>query len=66
MERGEEVRGREVIRTLPAKVSEGIGDNPAPANATSGARQSSGPHKYLLQDAKGMKVVTFEKMRIPS
>jgi RecQ-mediated genome instability protein 1 len=64
VERGEEVRGREVIRTLPAEAGEGPGDNPAPANAPGGAGKSSGPHKYLLQDAKGTKVVAFETVRI--
>jgi RecQ-mediated genome instability protein 1 len=64
VERGEEVRGREVIRTLPAEAGEGPGDNPAP-NAASGLGKSSGPHKYLLQDAKGTKAVAFEKVRIP-
>ena len=65
VERGEEVRGREVIRTLPAEVREGTGDNPAPANATGRAAKWSGPHKYLLQDAKGTKVVAFERVHIP-
>jgi RecQ-mediated genome instability protein 1 len=65
VERGEEVRGREVIRTLPAEAGEGPGDNPPPANAAGGAGKSSGPYKYLLQDAKGTKVFAFEKVRIP-
>ena len=65
VERGEEVRGREVIRTLPAEAGEGPGDNPAPASAAGGAGKSAGPHKYLLQDARGTKVVAFEKVRVP-
>lgn len=65
VERGEEVRGREVIRTLPAETDEGPGENPAPANAAGGSSTLSGPHKYLLQDAKGTKVVAFEKVRVP-
>jgi RecQ-mediated genome instability protein 1 len=65
VERGEEVRGREVIRTLPAEAGEGPGDNPAPTNAAGGAARFSGPHKYLLQDAKGTKVVALEKVRVP-
>ena len=65
VERGEEVRGREVIRTLPAEAGEGPGENPAPANPAGGAGKSWGPHKYLLQDAKGTKVVAFEKVWIP-
>ena len=65
VERGEEVRGREVIRTLPAEAGEGPGDNPAPASAAGGAGKSAGPYKYLLQDAWGTKVVAFEKVRIP-
>ena len=65
VERGEEVRGREIIRTLPAEVGEGPGDNPAPTNAAGGAAMSSGQHKYLLQDARGTKVVAIEKVRVP-
>lgn len=65
VERGEEVRGREIIRTLPAEAGEGPGDSPMPANAAVGARKSWGPHRYLLQDAKGTKFVAFEKVHIP-
>ncbi len=64
IERGEEVRGREVIRTLPNEAAEGTGENPAPAGAGNVAK-SSGPHNLLLQDAKGTKVVAFEKTRVP-
>jgi RecQ-mediated genome instability protein 1 len=65
VERGEEVRGREVIRTLPAEAGEGSGENPVPVNAPTSAGKSSGPHKYLLQDGKGTKVVGFENVRVP-
>jgi RecQ-mediated genome instability protein 1 len=65
VERGEEVRGREIIRTLPAEAGEGLGDNPTATNAAGRAAWPSGPHKYLLQDAKGTKAVAFEKVRVP-
>ena len=65
VERGEEIRGREVIRTLPVEAGEGPGDNPAANNAAGRAAWSSGPHKYLLQDARGTKAVAFEKVRVP-
>jgi RecQ-mediated genome instability protein 1 len=65
VERGEEIRGREVIRTLPAEAGEGPGDNPAATSAAGGAARSSGPHRYLLQDARGTKAVAFEKVRVP-
>ena len=65
VERGEEIRGREIIRTLPAEAGEGPGDNPAATNTAGRASWSSGPHKYLLQDAKGTKTVAFEKVRVP-
>lgn len=64
VERGEEVRGREVIRTLPVEVGEGTGEGPAPAVPGASVR-STGPHKLLLQDARGTKVVAFEKARVP-
>lgn len=58
-ERGETTKGREIIRVVPdedstSTNSEGVLSNPA---ATS---TSSGPHKLLLQDAKGTKIYGFE------
>jgi len=62
VEAGEEVRGREVIRTLPPEATEG----PAPAApVASGAASGKGPHKYLLQDARGTVVSAFEKVTVP-
>ncbi|OAP58477.1 hypothetical protein AYL99_07567 [Fonsecaea erecta] len=79
VERGEEVRGREVIRTV-----NGMGDDDEVVNGTAapatvtGANTSSstglssaskklsfGPHKLLLQDARGTKVLAFELVKIP-
>lgn len=83
VERGEEVRGREVIRTVDSMEEEdGSGADPAaeagrapsarPNNAAAGAsdqfatrKLSMGPHKLLLQDAKGTKVLAFELVKIP-
>lgn len=59
-ERGETTKGREVVRVLPA---EDGGDAAAAADvsSTDGWQASSaGPHKLLLQDAKGTKVYGFE------
>lgn len=77
VERGEEIRGREVIRTVPGAVDD---DNSTTENSgqTSTARNTSlssttannnkkgstGPHKILLQDAAGNKVWAFELRRI--
>ncbi|KAK5006090.1 hypothetical protein LTR28_006911 [Elasticomyces elasticus] len=53
-ERGETTKGREIIRVVPNE------DGNA-ADTTQGAQEkSSGPHKLLLQDAKGLKVYGFE------
>lgn len=49
-ERGETRRGHEVIRVIPE-------EGTVPASASSA---STGPHKLLLQDAKGTKVFAFE------
>jgi RecQ-mediated genome instability protein 1 len=69
VERGEEVRGREVIRVLPAEArEEGPGEeNPGGPNvaASSAGKAAGGRHRYVLQDAKGTKVVAFESVRIP-
>lgn len=60
-ERGETTKGREVVRVLPA---EDGGDAAAAAadviSAGGGQASSAGPHKLLLQDAKGTKVYGFE------
>ncbi|GAB7332683.1 hypothetical protein MBLNU13_g04434t1 [Cladosporium sp. NU13] len=57
-ERGETTKGREVVRVLP---EEGTSGPDAPqAQAPSGQVKSAGPHKLLLQDAKGTKVYALE------
>ncbi|KAL2441640.1 hypothetical protein ABEF95_015983 [Exophiala dermatitidis] len=69
VERGEETRGREVIRT----VDEGNDEDAvsaARATITSNTRSTAtatslGPHKLLLQDAKGTKVLAFEVGKVP-
>jgi RecQ-mediated genome instability protein 1 len=62
VERGEEVRGREIVRTVDVDNSDARG---GAAGATAPATASSrGPHKYVVQDANGSKVTAFEKERI--
>jgi RecQ-mediated genome instability protein 1 len=59
IERGEMIKGREIIRTVSVEEeAEGI------AIATS-AKSSNGPFNLLLQDAKGMKVHAFTVSPIP-
>ncbi|KAK4943761.1 hypothetical protein LTR10_016664 [Elasticomyces elasticus] len=81
VERGEEIRGREVIRTVDGMEDEdGSGPDPAPiattrsapatanANASSPAatkKLSAGPHKLVVQDARGFEVLAFELVKIP-
>lgn len=55
-ERGETTKGREVIRVLPEEGTAGPDAPQAPA----GQITSSGPHKLLLQDAKGTKAYALE------
>lgn len=52
-ERGETRKGHEVIRVVPEEDS----SDPHPPSTTAGP---GGPHKLLLQDAKGNKVYAFE------
>jgi len=56
-ERGETTKGREVVRVLPA---EDGGEAAAGGSAAGGQSSSAGPHKLLLQDAKGTKVYGLE------
>ena len=55
-ERGETTKGREIVRVVPGE--EGLSDPTGIAQASSAS--SGGPHKVLLQDAKGSKVYGFE------
>ena len=76
IERGEQQRGREVIRTVTRDPGGGdLGEgtaNPAASgsNATPTARSTAsgissyGPHRLVLEDAKGTKVVGMELKRI--
>lgn len=53
-ERGETTKGREVVRVVPEEGNAG-------ADATgNGETKSAGPHKLLLQDAKGTKAYGLE------
>lgn len=71
--RGESMRGREIIRVPVAELNEagdlGRGGLPATgagghagaaARGAAGSTQKSGPHKVLMQDAKGVMVYGFE------
>ena len=65
VERGEEVRGREVIRTVPG-LDEGNGDGSgANVGAGTGKKRSQGPHKLVLRDARGTDVMGFDLKEIP-
>lgn len=62
VERGEEVRGREIVRTVDVDGADARGGAAGAASPT--AASSKGPHKYVLQDANGTKVVAWEKEKI--
>lgn len=51
-ERGETTRGREIIRVVPGEDED--------SERTTTVLQSHGPHKLLLQDAKGVKAYGLE------
>lgn len=62
VERGEEVRGREIVRTVDVDSADARGGAAGAASTT--PLSSRGPHKYVLQDANGTKVVAWEKEKI--
>jgi RecQ-mediated genome instability protein 1 len=62
IERGEEVRGREIVRTVDVDGADARGGAAGQASTT--AVSSRGPHKYTLQDANGAKVVAWEKEKM--
>lgn len=59
VERGEAVRGREIVRTVT------VGDDSeARENNTGVGDNSNGPHRVILQDAAGIRAVAIELRRI--
>lgn len=62
VERGEEVRGREIVRTVDVDSSDARGG--AAGAVSTMAKANRGPHKYVLQDAKGTKVMAWEMEKI--
>ncbi|KAL4779819.1 hypothetical protein BJX76DRAFT_364925 [Aspergillus varians] len=69
VERGEAVRGREIVRTVNVGEEEhdGAANRSTNANANAGAdtaSESSGPYRLILQDAKGTRAVGIEMTRI--
>ncbi|OAX83375.1 hypothetical protein ACJ72_02267 [Emergomyces africanus] len=82
IERGEETRGREIIRTVTRDESGDVAatsnnnDNSAnrsgannsnasgPRNTSSSTATSGGPHRLVLQDAKGTRAVAIELKQV--
>ncbi|KAL4810133.1 hypothetical protein BDV18DRAFT_156508 [Aspergillus unguis] len=65
VERGEAVRGREIVRTVNVG-DEQDGSTPGGANpnANANTHESNGPYRLTLQDAKGTRAVGIEMTRI--
>ena len=65
VERGEAIRGREIVRTISvgedqeAAENNGSNSNAPPAPNASGS-SGNGPHRLILQDAAGTKAVAIE------
>lgn len=61
VERGETIRGREIVRNVNVddldNANEGTASN---ASRSTGNTTSNGPHRLILQDASGTKVVALE------
>ncbi|RAK96182.1 OB fold domain-containing protein [Aspergillus ibericus CBS 121593] len=63
VERGEAIRGREIVRTVNVGGEEGE-EGAAGAGETGGAGASNGPHRLILQDAAGTRAVGIELVRV--
>jgi RecQ-mediated genome instability protein 1 len=59
-ERGETTKGREVVRVLPEEGTAG----PNAPQVAGGQIKSAGPHKLLVQDAKGTKAYALELVNV--
>ncbi|KAL4879612.1 DUF1767-domain-containing protein [Aspergillus karnatakaensis] len=71
VERGEAVRGREIVRTVnvgdeeqDATNNRAIAGTANPGGGNTNANESNGPHRLILQDAKGTRAVGIEMSRI--
>lgn len=68
VERGETVRGREVVRTVDVEGTrrgEGEGSgNGGNGGRSGGGEAGGGPFALVLQDARGTKVKAFERRRV--
>lgn len=64
-ERGEMTKGREIIRIVSDEDSNNHMDSSGAMQAATPSTGSTGPHKLLLQDAKGTKVYGFELVPVP-
>jgi RecQ-mediated genome instability protein 1 len=70
VERGEEIRGREVIRSVA--VDEDNSNPTASSSSSTGtgtgtgtSKLTSGPHRLVVQDAKGTRMVALEVEKVP-
>lgn len=64
VERGEAIRGREIVRTIAVDEDpEAAENNNAGSNGASGS-SGFGPHRLILQDAVGTKAVGIEMQRM--
>ncbi|KAE8382858.1 hypothetical protein BDV26DRAFT_210465 [Aspergillus bertholletiae] len=69
VERGEAIRGREIVRTINVgedaeQAADGTGGNNTPASAQPETGNSNGPHRLVIQDAAGTKAVALELKRV--
>ncbi|KAJ5220329.1 hypothetical protein N7468_009533 [Penicillium chermesinum] len=68
VERGEAIRGREIVRTISVGEDQEAADNNSTANYTTGALNTpgsgGGPHRLVLQDANGQRAVAVEMHNI--
>lgn len=67
VERGEAIRGREIVRTVAVGEDPEAAENNSSNNGTAENASGSsgyGPHRLILQDAAGTKAVAIEMQRI--
>ncbi|KAF9892938.1 hypothetical protein FE257_000530 [Aspergillus nanangensis] len=69
VERGETIRGREIIRTVSVEENSGQETDTTSRSTTAGAGEngstgSQGPHRLILQDAAGTRAVAIELKQV--
>ncbi|KAJ5769276.1 hypothetical protein N7520_003835 [Penicillium odoratum] len=64
VERGEAIRGREIVRTISVGEDAEAAENNGSGNPAASGNSGSGPHRLIIQDAAGTKAMAIEMQKM--